>query len=77
MNGVMIALRRTGARLEFSEKNCPWPAGDTALSKQSFASRDCGLVWNFTGKDKLNRFLQKHCDGLDDAPSRQAARGCD
>ena len=43
-------------------------AGGAALEKQSFACRDCGLVWNFSDKDKLNRFLQKHCKGFD-APS--------
>jgi hypothetical protein len=41
-------------------------AGGAALSKQSLACRDCGLVWNLADKDKLNRFLQRHCDGLDD-----------
>jgi hypothetical protein len=27
------------------------------------------LIWNFSDKDKLNRFLQRHCDGLDDVSS--------
>ena len=37
-------------------------AGGSALAKQSFACRDCGLVWNMADEAKLNRFLDKHCD---------------
>jgi hypothetical protein len=33
------------------------------------ACRDCGLVWNFADKDKLNRFLRKRCKGFDDDPA--------
>lgn len=42
--------------------------GGAALAKQSFACRDCGLVWNLADKNKLDRFLRKHCEGLDDNP---------
>lgn len=42
--------------------------GGATLAKQSFACRDCGLVWNFADKNKLERFLRKHCEGLHDNP---------
>jgi hypothetical protein len=44
-------------------------AGGTDLDKHCFACRDCGMVWTFTDKDKLNRFLERHCDGLKDMPN--------
>jgi len=43
--------------------------GGVRLSKQSFACRDCGLIWNLANKDKLNRFLSKHCVGFEDNPA--------
>ena len=43
-------------------------AGGAPLGKQSFACRDCGLIWNFSDKDKLNRFLERHCEGPDNVP---------
>ena len=39
------------------------------LARQSLACRDCGLVWTFADKDKLNKFLRKHCKGFDDDPA--------
>ena len=44
-------------------------AGGAALNKESLPCRDCGLVWNFADKDKLNRFLQKQCAGRDGLPT--------
>jgi hypothetical protein len=41
-------------------------AGGTELGAQSYACRDCGLVWNLADKDKLNTFLKKHCKGFDE-----------
>jgi len=43
--------------------------GGARLGKQSFVCRDCGLVCNFADKNKLNRFFQRHCKGLDDNPA--------
>lgn len=37
-------------------------AGGAALGDQSFACRDCGMIWNLGNKAKLNSFLQKHCE---------------
>ena len=43
--------------------------GGVPLHRQSLACRDCGLIWSFADKQKLNSFLKKYCDGLDDDPT--------
>src|SRR5262245_28478751 len=37
-------------------------AGGVSVGAQSYACRECGLMWTFADKEKLNRFLEKHCD---------------
>jgi hypothetical protein len=36
--------------------------GGVSVGRQSFACQDCGLMWTFGDKEKLNRFLEKHCE---------------
>ena len=36
---------------------------------QSFACRDCGLVWGTVDPNELERFLRKYCTGYDKGPT--------
>ncbi len=36
--------------------------GGTELAVEAFACQDCGLVWTSTPPERLQAFIEKHCD---------------